>query len=231
MSNSRVRIIKDPEERKQEIIEAALHLFSQKGYEHTTIQDIAKYLNISQGLCYRYFKSKAEIFTATAEFYAQQILIQIRQPFPENMKAIDKFNVTIKRLFQYIIKHGEFEANSEVSALRADAAAPVASETQDLFLINVDLVGVWGGFSGRSIPSCLVRQADTVEEGLHTMVGEVASSKDGAHACSIDWLADGKGLGAPIVVLIPAASSASWDRLICAIVVSRSRPSACSASS
>ena len=58
MSNSRVRIIKDPEERKQEIIEAALHLFSQKGYEHTTIQDIAKYLNISQGLCYRYFKSK-----------------------------------------------------------------------------------------------------------------------------------------------------------------------------
>lgn len=89
MSNSRVRIIKDPEERKQEIIEAALHLFSQKGYEHTTIQDIAKYLNISQGLCYRYFKSKAEIFTATAEFYAQQILIQIRQPFPENMKAIE----------------------------------------------------------------------------------------------------------------------------------------------
>ena len=55
MSNSRVRIIKDPEERKQEIIEAALHLFSQKGYEHTTIQDIAKYLNISQGLCYSLF--------------------------------------------------------------------------------------------------------------------------------------------------------------------------------
>ena len=72
MSNSRVRIIKDPEERKQEIIEAALHLFSQKGYEHTTIQDIAKYLNISQGLCYRYFKSKAEISTATADFYTQQ---------------------------------------------------------------------------------------------------------------------------------------------------------------
>ena len=66
MSNSRVRIIKDPEERKQEIIEAALHLFSQKGYEHTTIQDIAKYLNISQGLCYRYFNLKRR--------YSQQLL-------------------------------------------------------------------------------------------------------------------------------------------------------------
>ena len=30
MSNSRVRIIKDPEERKQEIIEAALHLFPKR---------------------------------------------------------------------------------------------------------------------------------------------------------------------------------------------------------
>ena len=134
MSNSRVRIIKDPEERKQEIIEAALHLFSQKGYEHTTIQDIAKYLNISQGLCYRYFKSKAEIFTATAEFYAQQILIQIRQPFPENMKAIDKFNITIKRLFQYIIKHGEFEANSEVSALRADRLDSISRQIIEVII-------------------------------------------------------------------------------------------------
>lgn len=134
MSNSRIRIIKDPEERKQEIIEAALHLFSQKGYEHTTIQDIAKYLNISQGLCYRYFKSKAEIFTATAEFYAQQILIQIRQPFPENMKAIDKFNITIKRLFQYIIKHGEFEANSEVSALRADRLDSISRQIIEVII-------------------------------------------------------------------------------------------------
>lgn len=50
MSNSRVRIIKDPEERKQEIIEAAFTFIFQKGYEHTTIQDIAKYLNISQGI-------------------------------------------------------------------------------------------------------------------------------------------------------------------------------------
>ena len=96
--------------------------------------NIAKYLNISQGLCYRYFKSKAEIFTATAEFYAQQILIQIRQPFPENMKAIDKFNITIKRLFQYIIKHGEFEANSEVSALRADRLDSISRQIIEVII-------------------------------------------------------------------------------------------------
>lgn len=128
ISKKRVRIIKDPKERRQEIVEAALVLFSQNGYEHTTIQDIAKYLDISQGLCYRYFKSKSELFMVTAEFYAQQVMEQIKKPFPENMKAIDKFNITIKRLFEYIIKHEEFEANSEVSALRSDRLDNIAKQ-------------------------------------------------------------------------------------------------------
>lgn len=128
MANSRIRIIKDPKERKQEIIEASLYLFSQKGYEHTTIQDIAKYLNISQGLCYRYFKSKTDIFMATAEFYAQQVMNEIRKPLPEDMKAIDKFNITIKRLFEYIIRHSEFESNSRVSAIRADRLDSISKQ-------------------------------------------------------------------------------------------------------
>ena len=72
MSNSRVRIIKDPEERKQEIIEAALHLFSKKGYEHTTIQDIAKYLNISQGLCYRILNLKRKKSQRLLDFFQRK---------------------------------------------------------------------------------------------------------------------------------------------------------------
>lgn len=134
MKNPHVRIIKNPEERKQEIIEASLYLFSQKGYEHTTIQDIAKYLNISQGLCYRYFKSKNDLFIATAEFYAQQTMQQIKKPFPEKMNAMDKLNITIQRLFKYIIKHGEFEANSRISAMRADRLDSISKELIEVII-------------------------------------------------------------------------------------------------
>ena len=46
-----MRISKEPEERKQEILETAIKLFSVNGFEKTSISDIAKEIGIAQGLC------------------------------------------------------------------------------------------------------------------------------------------------------------------------------------
>lgn len=123
----RTRITKEPEERKREIIETALKLFAEKGYENTTIQDIAERMDVSQGLCYRYFKSKSEIFAASAEYYAQQAVEQIKIPISDDVSPLEKFNLIIKRIFEYTIKHHEFEANykqdEEIRASRLDNVA------------------------------------------------------------------------------------------------------------
>ena len=66
-----MRISKDPAERKQEIIETAMRLFYEKGYEKTSISDIAREMNVAQGLCYRYFPSKEALFDTAVEQYAQ----------------------------------------------------------------------------------------------------------------------------------------------------------------
>lgn len=68
-----MRIVKDPDERKQEILDAAIRVFARKGYEKTSISDIANEIGISQGLCYRYFPSKEAIYDAALEEYAQFI--------------------------------------------------------------------------------------------------------------------------------------------------------------
>lgn len=65
-----MRITKEPEERKQEIFDAALKLFGEKGYEKTTIADIAKAIGVAQGLCYRYFPSKEVLFDSAIDQYA-----------------------------------------------------------------------------------------------------------------------------------------------------------------
>ena len=59
-----MRVSKEPEERKQEILNAAIEVFAKKGYEKTSISDIAQTINVAQGLCYRYFSSKEELFDA-----------------------------------------------------------------------------------------------------------------------------------------------------------------------
>lgn len=66
-----MRITKKPEIRRQEILDAALVLFGKNGYEKTSMADIAKYMGVAQGLCYRYFPSKEALFDCAVEQYAE----------------------------------------------------------------------------------------------------------------------------------------------------------------
>ena len=65
------RVTKEPEERRQEILDTAMKLFYEKGYEKTSMTDIANALHIAQGLCYRYFPSKETLFDTAIDQYAQ----------------------------------------------------------------------------------------------------------------------------------------------------------------
>jgi AcrR family transcriptional regulator len=49
------------ENRKEEILHAALELFAKQGVSHVTMQEIAVTAGISKGLIYSYFKSKDEL--------------------------------------------------------------------------------------------------------------------------------------------------------------------------
>ena len=71
------RITKNPEVRKQEILDTAIKLFCEKGYEQTTMLDISKAMNVSQGLCYRYFSSKEVIYQSVLDYYVSQGVAQL----------------------------------------------------------------------------------------------------------------------------------------------------------
>ncbi|SQC02037.1 TetR family transcriptional regulator [Clostridium tetanomorphum] len=59
---------KYPEETIERILDVSLKLFLEKGYEHTTIQDIVNALQgLSKGAIYHHFKSKDEIVDAVFE--------------------------------------------------------------------------------------------------------------------------------------------------------------------
>ena len=59
---------KYPEETVEKILTVAKRLFLEKGYEHTTIQDIVDQLGgLTKGAVYHHFKSKEEIMDAVTE--------------------------------------------------------------------------------------------------------------------------------------------------------------------
>lgn len=53
-----MRDVKAPEVRRQEIMEAALQIFMEKGYLETRTQDIIDKVKISRGLLYYHLKIK-----------------------------------------------------------------------------------------------------------------------------------------------------------------------------
>ena len=69
-----MRVTKEPEVRKQEILDTALKLFGENGYEKTSIADIAKAIGVAQGLCYRYFPSKEALFDRAIDQYADVLV-------------------------------------------------------------------------------------------------------------------------------------------------------------
>ena len=60
--------MKKGEETKQNILEHGLRLFSSKGYEETSLKDIASRVNIKTPSIYAYFSSKDELFEKIVEF-------------------------------------------------------------------------------------------------------------------------------------------------------------------
>lgn len=59
-----MRVVKEAEERKNEILDVAERLFGTKGFDNTSTSDILDEIGIARGTLYYHFKSKEEIMDA-----------------------------------------------------------------------------------------------------------------------------------------------------------------------
>lgn len=69
-----MRVVKEAEERRNEILDAADELFGQKGFDGTSTNDILEKVRIARGTLYYHFKSKEDIMDALIERYNVRLL-------------------------------------------------------------------------------------------------------------------------------------------------------------
>jgi AcrR family transcriptional regulator len=93
---------KAKEEKSQLIINTALKVFSEKGYDNATIADIAKSAKVSMGLPLYYFTNKEELACQALEFSSKQITHSILKDITGNSQEeiaasfINSFRKNIK---------------------------------------------------------------------------------------------------------------------------------------
>lgn len=102
-----MREVKDPAVRKIEIMDCAMKLFAVKGYENTTMTDIAKELKVAVGLCYHYFKSKQclydEALAAYVDLCSEDIIrvFDSKPEIEECMKTLTEVAGIVKAKSKY----------------------------------------------------------------------------------------------------------------------------------
>lgn len=69
-----MRIVKDAEERRNEILDVAERLFCTKGFDNTSTNDILTEIGIARGTLYYHFKSKEDILDAMIERLTNQMV-------------------------------------------------------------------------------------------------------------------------------------------------------------
>lgn len=107
---------------REHMLLVALRLFAQKGYEATSIFDIAHELEITKGAIYKHFKNKQDILDAIIskmeendQRFAEQFIMPIHVLSLEELEAYQK--VTIKQVIDFSLAMFTYWTEDEFASL------------------------------------------------------------------------------------------------------------------
>jgi len=90
-----------PEERPRELLEAALAVFSQRGFRNTRLDDVAESAGVTKGAIYHYFDTKEELLLSVIEHYQSLAFGRAEEALANRtLSAGERIEQVIKKVFQ-----------------------------------------------------------------------------------------------------------------------------------
>lgn len=103
------RIIKDPEVRRNELMDVAEQLFVEKGYDHTSPTDISRRAGVVRGTFYHYFRSRDDLIQAIISRHFEHNLQYIGDVVADpTLDATDKLRRIIDAFLNISIQKAQF---------------------------------------------------------------------------------------------------------------------------
>lgn len=129
------------EKTREKILKTALKLFSEKGYDKVTVDDIVKKSGTSKGSFYQHFSAKSDIFlvrfTEVDDYYREVFLA-----FPSEMDPLEKLFIFIRKLAQYLDEEMGKDLMKVIysAALNSKEHTYFLNQNRSLFLIIRSLI-------------------------------------------------------------------------------------------
>jgi AcrR family transcriptional regulator len=109
-----------PEQRRRQLLEAAIELYGRRPYEQVSIDDIAALADVSRALFYRYFSSPSEIYVAALRFAADGLIAKFAAPPEGSLLA------QLRSLIGEFIAFAEAHAAAFTALLRGGSVVATA---------------------------------------------------------------------------------------------------------
>lgn len=124
----------DPDKKtKQDILETAMRLFSERGMENVNVEDVVKEVGVTRGAFYHYFKSREELIAGVMykSFECNNTYLLADQQ--EGLNALEKLRFVIKLNLRPRLDISDGMRRQ----MRKLASNPVVFKNEMLFQVNV----------------------------------------------------------------------------------------------
>lgn len=96
--------------KKDDIVQAAVQVFREKGIDKTTISDIVKVAGIAQGTFYLYFPSKLALMPAIAEVMVEKTMHVVKETVKDEASFVTKLEQLVEAIFLVTRDYNEIQA-------------------------------------------------------------------------------------------------------------------------
>lgn len=170
-------IIKQPIDRKYDLLTAAADIFVEKGLHDTKISDIVARAGVAQGTFYLYFKNKTDIFLTLLNECCGDILLKLKES-SEQRTEIKSAQQLKEHNFRFLTNLFTM-LESKHNAIKLILASPVGEKSEvneALHILRNSLVEITKENLDAGIKAGYVRQMDSriVAEAIVGMVYSMA---------------------------------------------------------
>jgi AcrR family transcriptional regulator len=89
-----------PEERPNELLEAALRIFAERGYANTRLEDIAAAVGVTKGTIYHYFETKEDLLRKAIEHNRERVFLPLEKGIRDRKGPVSAtIRLFLRRLF------------------------------------------------------------------------------------------------------------------------------------
>ncbi|MBN2108886.1 MAG: TetR/AcrR family transcriptional regulator [Deltaproteobacteria bacterium] len=96
--------------RRNEILRAAMDLFSKKGFELTTVEDITRQAHVAKGTFYNFFPKKEDVLLYFLDTEFGKSIDEIQRKMPRLSTISEKIELLIATYIKYIFPNKEFSS-------------------------------------------------------------------------------------------------------------------------